>query len=139
MDKTGGVVILHYCESDATEPGIQKSVLKAPTSALSYSKTQTEELHSFLPRVCLGKLVCEGNACQHRRKDSFFPVQTYSLSFDFHTVSSNMACRQEILIKHLWKSKSHKSLVDLLLPYIHPFQVSHKNQQPPTQTFFPFS
>lgn len=39
MDKMGGVVTLH---SDATDLGIQKSVLKAPTSALLYSKTLIE-------------------------------------------------------------------------------------------------
>lgn len=47
----------------ATELGIQKSLLKAPTSTWSHSKTQMEELHSSLPTVCLGKLAGEGNTC----------------------------------------------------------------------------
>lgn len=74
--------------SDATELGIQKSVLKALTSALSYSKTQTEELHSFLPR---GSSFVKAMVANFAGKRAFSPVQTYSLSFDFHTVSSNTA------------------------------------------------
>lgn len=56
--------------------------------------------------------------------------------FASHTASKNVACRQEILIKHLWKSQSHTLLADLLLPYIHPLLDSHKSATS-THNFLP--
>lgn len=94
--------------SDATELGIQELVLKAPARALSLQgtdRTWSSPAQSLPEETHLWR--------QHYRKDSFCPVQIYPSSFDYYTLSSNMAHRQETLINHLWRSKSHKSLGDL--------------------------
>lgn len=121
--------------SDATELGIPKSPLKAPTSTLRYFKMHTEQLHSSAHRVCLGWLGGKAHTCEHPRDDSLLSVQTQSAS---HTASNSVACRQEILLKHFWKSQSHNLLADLLLPFIHPLLDLHTSQPPPHTTFFQF-